>query len=180
MRARSSRAPAPFSRAKRAPVILAARSKSRMPRFSADIPVGLRGKVEAGGFPPGLHHRVVVAGGPQGHGLVGQVGQIEQENPHPGVIIIYRIIKGFQLLIDCRYLQLNVLSLILVAGLKELTCLFRQDIALLTQFFQLGYSHPAFSITAAKLVQGNRLAPVFQGLFHFLLVFSHKLQIQHG
>ena len=92
----------------------------------ADIPVGFGGKVEPGGLSPGFNHRVVVAAGTYGHGFVGDIGQIEQEITHPGVIIIYRIIKGFKLGVDCRYLHLNVLSFLIVTGFQQLTGLLRQ------------------------------------------------------
>ena len=58
MRARSSRAPAPVRTANRAPVIFAARSKSRMPSASPRSQWLLAGAVNVGGDPHRLAYRV--------------------------------------------------------------------------------------------------------------------------
>ena len=67
------------------------------------------------------------------------------------------------------------LGLIPLAGLHQGPHLFGQGIALVTQLFQAGQELAPLGLPPAKLLQGNPLAPVSQGLFHFCLVFAHKL-----
>ncbi len=52
------------------------------------VPVGLGLKREPGRLPPGLHHGVVLLGGAHRHAVVGEVGEVEEEVPHPGVMLL--------------------------------------------------------------------------------------------
>ena len=172
--------PGPLQEGEAGPGDLGGPLKIQDAQVLPDIPVGLGGKVKAGGLPPGVHHRVVVAGRAQGHGLVGQVGQMEEELPHPGVLGLGLGLQIFALVIDSGDPVSQRLGLIPLAGLHQGPHLFGQGIALVAQLFQAGQELAALGLPPAKLLQGDLLAPVFQGLFHFLLVFAHKLHIQHG
>ena len=81
-RARSRRAPWPKWTTKRAPEILAARSKSRMPRASPSSQWGLAGKSNCVGCAPGLFELVGVLVLADGDGVVGQVGKLLEECSH--------------------------------------------------------------------------------------------------
>ena len=72
--ARSNFAPSPKYTAKRAPVIFAARSKSRMPSLRTEVPMGLRSEVKLRRNAPFRHFDVVVGGGANRHRFVGQIG----------------------------------------------------------------------------------------------------------
>ena len=88
--------------------------------------------------------------------------------------------RSFALLINRSDPVPQGLGLILLAGLHQGPHLFGQGVALVAQLFQAGQELAALGLPPPVLIQGELLAPVFQGLFHFLLMFSHKLQIQHG
>ena len=72
--ARSSRAPAPKCTTKRAPEILAARSKSRMPSASPISQCGRAGKSNRGGSPQVLTQRLSCSDAPAGTESCGRLG----------------------------------------------------------------------------------------------------------
>jgi len=80
MSARSRAAPSPQYRTNRAPVMRAARSKSRIPRDSP-TPMGLGLEGEARRAPPRPDNRVVLLVMADRHALVGNIGHQQQEIP---------------------------------------------------------------------------------------------------
>ena len=80
MRARSRSAPAPFRRAKRAPVILAARSKSRMPRFSPMSQWALGAKSNCGASPQVRTTGLSSAEAPRGTVSWGILGRLRRKS----------------------------------------------------------------------------------------------------
>ena len=108
---------------------------------------------------------------------MGEVGEIEQKIPHPGVLGRGLVLEVFALLINRGDPVPQGLGLIPFAGLHQGPHLFRQGVAFVAQLFQAGQELSALGLPPAVFIQGDLLPPVFQGLFHYLLVFSHKLQI---
>ena len=136
----------PFKQGEAGPGDLGGPLKVQDAQGLADVPVGFGFKVKLRGLAPGMVHRVIVRGRAQGDGRVGQVGDIQEEVPDPGFLLLHPGLQGFAFSINAGDPRLEGFGLRFFSGLHQGSHLLGQGVALMAQLFQPGQQAAALRL----------------------------------